>query len=62
MPPVPPPASVPTRILVLHNMVSDEDLATEEEYQALREEVQEECAKHGKLVGMKIKRTVWAIF
>ena len=38
-------------------MVSDEDLATEEEYQALREEVQEECAKHGKLVGMKIPRT-----
>jgi hypothetical protein len=52
----PPPASIPTRILVLHNMVTDGDLATDDEYQGLMEEVQEECAKFGKLLGMKVPR------
>lgn len=46
-----------TRVLVLLNMVTDDDLATEEDYHGLREEVQEECAKFGKLLGMKIPRT-----
>eukprot|EP00980_Cylindrotheca_fusiformis_P029953 scaffold24086_cov176-Cylindrotheca_fusiformis.AAC.3 len=50
-----PPAS-PTRILVLLNMVTDEDLATDEEYQGLMDEVREECAKFGRLLGMKIPR------
>ena len=54
--PPPPPAQSPTRILVLHNMVSDEDLATDDEYFGLQEEVQEECAKFGKLLTMKIPR------
>jgi hypothetical protein len=53
----PPPApSKPTRILVLLNMVTDEDLATDEEYQGLTDEVREECAKFGRLLGMKIPR------
>ena len=54
----PPPQqeSNPTRILVLFNMVADEDLATDEEYQGLVDEVQGECAKYGKLLGMKIPR------
>ena len=46
-----------TRILVLLNMVTDDDLATDEEYQGLQEEVHEECAKFGKLLGMKIPRS-----
>ena len=46
----------PTRILVLFNMVTDEDLATDDEYQGLVDEVQGECAKYGKLLGMKIPR------
>lgn len=50
------PAGSKTRILVLLNMVSDEDLATDDEYQGLQEEVGEECAKFGKLLGMKIPR------
>ncbi len=49
-----------TRILVLFNMVTDEDLATDDEYQGLQEEVQEECAKFGKLLGMKIPRSMSA--
>ena len=56
-PPPPPQQSInPTRILVLFNMVADEDLATDEEYQGLVDEVQGECAKYGKLLGMKIPR------
>jgi hypothetical protein len=54
-----PPATTaaPTsRILVLLNMVSEEDLATEDEYEGLQDEVHDECAKFGKLVGMKIPR------
>lgn len=50
--------SAKTRILVLFNMVTDEDLAADEEYQGLREEVHEECAKFGRLLGMKIPRAV----
>lgn len=50
------PAPARTRILVLLNMVTDEDLATEDEYNGLKEEVQEECAKFGRLLGMNIPR------
>ena len=57
--PLQPPVQVmvPTRILVLHNMVADDDLAADEDYRALLEEVHEECAKYGKLLGMKVPRT-----
>ena len=57
---LPPAASSSTRILVLLNMVSDEDLATDDEYQGLLEEVRDECAKFGTLVGMKIPRAASA--
>jgi hypothetical protein len=36
-----------SRVLVLHNMVTDEDLATPEDRQALIQEVREECEKFG---------------
>jgi len=45
-----------TRILVLHNMVTDEDLSTEEEYRGLFEEVHGECSKFGDLISMKVPR------
>lgn len=47
-------SSVQSRILVLHNMVTDEDFATVEDYESLKEEVNEECQKFGTLVSMKI--------
>jgi splicing factor U2AF subunit len=53
----PPPPPTRTRILVLLNMVTDDDLATTEDYQGLKEEVQEECAKFGNLLGMNIPRS-----
>lgn len=45
-----------TKILVLSNMVTDEDLATDEDYNGLKEEVEEEVRKFGKLVSMAIPR------
>ncbi|KAL7470108.1 hypothetical protein ACHAXS_011699 [Conticribra weissflogii] len=51
-----PAAVASTRVLVLLNMVMDEDLATEEEYTMLFEEVQEEARKYGKLISMKIPK------
>ena len=59
VPTAPPPIAGPggrTRILVLLNMVTDEDLATDEELNALMDEVSEECTKFGRLVSMKIPR------
>ena len=45
-----------TRVLVLLNMVMDEDLANDEDYSMLEEEVREEVGKYGKLLSMKIPR------
>jgi hypothetical protein len=53
-PPPPPPSQ--TRILVLLNMVEDDDLSSDENYRGLLEEVEEECAKFGKLLSMKVPR------
>ena len=58
-PPQPPAhiiSSVPTRILVLLNMVSVDDLATAEDHEALVNEVREECAKYGPLKSVVIPR------
>ena len=45
-----------TRILVLLNMVTEEDFASDEDYDGLVDEVREECEKFGKLLSMKIPR------
>lgn len=57
LPPMPAPAAPKTRVLVLHNMVSDEDLKADDDYEGLKEEVEEEVRKFGKLLGVKIPRT-----
>jgi splicing factor U2AF subunit len=49
-------SSSPTRILVLLNMVSDDDLRTDEDRKFLEEEVSEEAGKYGRLLSMKIPR------
>jgi len=48
--------SIPTRVLVLHNMVTDEDLSTDDDYNGLLEEVRDECAKYGQLHNIQIPR------
>ena len=45
-----------TRILVLLNMVTDEDLQTAQNHKELSDEVNEECARYGTLLSMKIPR------
>jgi hypothetical protein len=54
--PTPHEYEIPTNVLVLHNMVSPADLATEEDHQGLLDEVKEECAKYGKLRTILIPR------
>jgi len=46
----------PSRVLVLMDMVVDEDLSSQENYQDLCEDVKTECEKYGKLLSMKIPR------
>lgn len=53
---VEPPLPSETKILVLLNMVSEEDLATDDDYHGLMEEVREECAKYGTLLEVRIPR------
>ena len=48
--------SIPTRVLVLLNMVMDDDLATDDDHKMLEEEVREEVSRYGKLISMKIPR------
>lgn len=43
-------------ILVLHNMVTEEDLATDEDYEGLLDEVRDECRKLGELQQIEIPR------
>jgi splicing factor U2AF 65 kDa subunit len=51
-----PVLSPKTRILVLHNMVSEHDFDSEDDYNGLKEEVEEECKKFGNLISLKIPR------
>ena len=72
-PPPPPPAAVAPGCspgqalaleqrggpcLVLSNMVGPEDLESDESCQDLIEDVSEECGKHGKVLGVKVPRSV----
>lgn len=47
-----------TRILVLMNMVTEEELRDDGEYQEIKEDVTEECSKFGQVVSMEIPRPV----
>lgn len=53
--PLPTP-QLQTRVLVLLNMVSDQDFATDEDYNGLVEDVKSECEKFGKLKSYKIPK------
>ncbi|KAI7863919.1 hypothetical protein BDF14DRAFT_1839943 [Spinellus fusiger] len=45
-----------TRVLQLMNMVTPEELENEDEYRDIWEDIEEECAKFGEIVDMKIPR------
>jgi len=42
-----PPAAVPTRILVLRNMCTRDELANDQDFAEITEDVQEECSRFG---------------
>jgi splicing factor U2AF subunit len=54
------PPAYKSRVLVLHNMVQSDDLASAEDHKALMDEVKEECAKYGTLLSLKIPRAAEA--
>lgn len=49
---------VPTEVLCLLNMVLPEELADEEEYEDILEDIREECAKYGEVRSLEIPRPV----
>ncbi|KNC83599.1 hypothetical protein SARC_04157 [Sphaeroforma arctica JP610] len=48
--------NISTEVLVLLNMVTTEDLADDEEYEDIVEDIREECAKFGAVKDMRIPR------
>jgi splicing factor U2AF 65 kDa subunit len=46
----------PTRVIRLSNMTTDEDLNDDELYEDLKEEITEECNKHGQVLSVAIPR------
>jgi splicing factor U2AF 65 kDa subunit len=48
----------PTRILQLMNMVTKEELANDEDYEDIYEDVMEECANFGKVTNLTIPRPI----
>ncbi|KAJ3416097.1 U2 small nuclear RNA auxiliary factor 2 [Chytridiales sp. JEL 0842] len=48
--------SDPTRVLMLLNMVSKEELEDDEEYQDIKLDVEEECSKYGRVLNVLIPR------
>ena len=50
------PAIISTRVVELKNMLSDEDLENEEEYNEILEDTRAECAQFGQLVSVHIPK------
>ncbi|CAM9759550.1 unnamed protein product [Discosporangium mesarthrocarpum] len=48
--------SAPTRVLVLLNMVTEEDLADPQEYEDIVDDIQQECSSHGTVNAVVIPR------
>lgn len=48
--------TIPSTVLELHNMVTDEELADDEEYEDIKLDVSEECEKTGQVVSIDIPR------
>ncbi|KAK0415786.1 hypothetical protein QR680_012118 [Steinernema hermaphroditum] len=51
-------AGLPTEVLCLMNMVTEEDLKDDEEYEDILEDIKEECSKYGHVKSLEIPRAV----
>ena len=51
-----PVCNVPTNVIMLKNMVEEEELKDDEEYDDIKEDIQEECAKFGEIVSFQMPR------
>jgi splicing factor U2AF subunit len=49
-------AGPPTEVLCLMNMITEEELVQDEEYEDILEDVREECVKYGNVVSLEIPR------
>lgn len=49
-------AGPPTEVLCLMNMVTEEELAIEEEYEEIYEDIKEECNKYGNVLSLELPR------
>lgn len=54
--PVPTSSVAPSRVVQLLNMLSEQDLVNEDEYQDILEDTREECSQFGKLVSVIIPK------
>jgi len=45
-----------TKVLCLKNMLTEDELKDDEEFGEIKEEMMEECGKHGKITSMEIPR------
>lgn len=50
---------MPTRVLILLNMVNEEDLADDDEYEDLCDDIEEECSRFGEVRKILIPRPAW---
>nr|XP_018259382.1 splicing factor U2AF 65 kDa subunit [Kwoniella dejecticola CBS 10117]OBR81540.1 splicing factor U2AF 65 kDa subunit [Kwoniella dejecticola CBS 10117] len=48
----------PTRVMLLLNMVTPEELYSDEDYQEILEDINDECGKYGEVEGVRIPRPV----
>ncbi|KAL3941739.1 MAG: hypothetical protein SGBAC_003951 [Bacillariaceae sp.] len=55
-PVVPPPTTLATRVVELQNMLTDDDLVNEEEYNDILEDTREECGQFGQLISLHIPK------
>lgn len=53
--------NLPSRILVLKNMISMKDLEIDEEYNDLVEDIKDECSKFGHILSLKIPRPMMGL-
>lgn len=49
-----------SRVVCLMNMVTSDELLNDDDYQEIKEDVEEECAKYGKIIEVKIPRPAGA--